>query len=164
MESRHRRGVLHGSPAAQSLAEKDFFEAVAPVLDAFFRFLDREGLVKNGRALAQTALEVRARVVRAAQNPDNLGLAKTFAMSAINAGVDIHDEKSFRAYMLEYNLRARARFAEGSPGAALGALRSGNDLLRGQLPPTNRYDPCHCGSGKKYKFCCERAGQERTRF
>ena len=22
----------------------------------------------------------------------------------------------------------------------------------------DRYDPCPCGSGKKYKFCCERQG------
>ncbi|MEG0885302.1 MAG: SEC-C metal-binding domain-containing protein, partial [Janthinobacterium sp.] len=23
-----------------------------------------------------------------------------------------------------------------------------------ELPKTGRNDPCHCGSGKKYKKCC----------
>lgn len=29
--------------------------------------------------------------------------------------------------------------------------------VRGKYPGTGRYDPCPCGSGEKYKFCCERS-------
>ncbi len=30
-----------------------------------------------------------------------------------------------------------------------------------QTPKPGRYDPCPCNSGKKYKFCCERAARAR---
>ncbi|MGA2496807.1 MAG: SEC-C metal-binding domain-containing protein [Tepidisphaeraceae bacterium] len=44
------------------------------------------------------------------------------------------------------------------------SLREFGDELRRRRPeaPVGRYDPCPCGSGKKFKFCCEalfRAGQ-----
>ena len=26
--------------------------------------------------------------------------------------------------------------------------------IQQRMTPTNVYDPCPCGSGKKYKFCC----------
>ncbi|MBW4080758.1 SEC-C domain-containing protein [Paenibacillus sp. S150] len=29
-----------------------------------------------------------------------------------------------------------------------------NKALLEQLTPENIYDPCPCGSGKKFKFCC----------
>ncbi|GEM_PF-4325627 len=28
-------------------------------------------------------------------------------------------------------------------------------------PPTDPYAPCHCGSGKKYKFCCMKTDREK---
>lgn len=30
-----------------------------------------------------------------------------------------------------------------------------------RTPPTDPYAPCHCGSGKKYKFCCMKADREK---
>ncbi|QDV41055.1 preprotein translocase subunit SecA [Stieleria neptunia] len=32
---------------------------------------------------------------------------------------------------------------------------------KAQAPKPGRYDPCPCNSGKKYKFCCERAARAR---
>ena len=34
--------------------------------------------------------------------------------------------------------------------------QAGNTVLR-EVPKTGRNDPCHCGSGKKYKKCCASA-------
>ena len=37
------------------------------------------------------------------------------------------------------------------------AVEDLSDLKRAlieRLAPANAYDPCPCGSGKKYKFCC----------
>ena len=39
-------------------------------------------------------------------------------------------------------------FTEGRPGVRKPVVRS--------EPKTGRNDPCHCGSGKKYKRCCGR--------
>ena len=30
----------------------------------------------------------------------------------------------------------------------------GLDTVEREAPKTGRNDPCHCGSGKKYKKCC----------
>ena len=33
--------------------------------------------------------------------------------------------------------------------------------MRRAVPRTGRNDPCHCGSGKKYKNCCYDKDRER---
>ena len=35
--------------------------------------------------------------------------------------------------------------------------------MRRSVPRIGRNDPCHCGSGKKYKHCCFEADGERLR-
>ena len=39
----------------------------------------------------------------------------------------------------------------------------GNAPMRRSVPRIGRNDPCHCGSGKKYKHCCFGADGERLR-
>ncbi len=39
----------------------------------------------------------------------------------------------------------------------------GNAPMRRSVPRIGRNDPCHCGSGKKYKHCCFEADRERLR-
>jgi len=36
-------------------------------------------------------------------------------------------------------------------------------VLRSIFPAPGRNDPCHCGSGEKYKRCCMEADQEDCR-
>jgi uncharacterized protein YecA (UPF0149 family) len=36
---------------------------------------------------------------------------------------------------------------------AAAAARAARDAPRRELPKIGRNDPCHCGSGKKYKNC-----------
>jgi hypothetical protein len=36
--------------------------------------------------------------------------------------------------------------------------------IRRAVPKMSRNDPCHCGSGQKYKRCCHEKDQERARF
>ena len=42
-------------------------------------------------------------------------------------------------------------------------LAMGNAPMRRSVPRIGRNDPCHCGSGKKYKHCCFEADQRRLR-
>src|SRR5437870_5160176 len=137
-------------------AGPSFFEAIAPVLSAFFTFLEDQSLLGNGRALAGAVQGLGDEIVTNAEDPSNWGPAKLFLMAALEAGVDIHAEGALEAYMLQYNLRqfARSRFASAAQSASPFAPAQ-EPNQRESRAPADRYDPCPCGSGKKYKFCCQ---------
>src|SRR6266487_977703 len=94
-------------------AGPSFFEAIAPVLSAFFTFLEDQSLLGNGRALAGVVEGLGDEIVTNAEDPGNWGPAKFFLMAALEAGVDIHAEGALEAFMFQYNLQqfARSRFA-----------------------------------------------------
>ena len=134
-------------------AEISFFEAIAPVLSAFFTFLEDQSLLGNGRALAEALKELGDEIVASAEDRGNWGPAKHLVMAAHEAGVDIQDPGAFEAFMQA----ARSSFA--------GAMQSSWPFAAGRGPkqsetrtPVDRYAPCPCGSGKKYKFCCQQKG------
>jgi len=137
-------------------AETSFFEAIEPVLSAFFTFLEDQSLLGNGRALAGAVQGLGDEIVTNAEDPSNWGPAKLFLMAALEAGVDIHAEGALEAYMLQYNLRqfARSRFASAAQSASPFAPAQ-EPNQRESRAPADRYDPCPCGSGKNYKFCCQ---------
>ena len=70
-------------------AEASFFEAIAPVLSAFFTFLEDQSLLGNGRALAETLEDLGDEIVTNAEDRSNWDPAKHFVMAAHEAGVDI---------------------------------------------------------------------------
>jgi len=66
---------------AKVSAEPDHFGAVAPVLAAFLRFLDARGYRDDGEALAAHVEDLEDKIVEAAADPANWGLAKSLVMS-----------------------------------------------------------------------------------
>lgn len=55
------------------------------------------------------------------------------------------------------------------PAPSLPAMRVVDETidpfaLESVFPPTGRNDPCHCGSGEKYKRCHQPVDQEAWRF
>lgn len=136
-------------------ADPVFFEAMGPVLGRFFRFLQDQSMLSGAGRLAKAAEELEDEIATNAENPSNWGPAKQLVMAAHEAGVDLQDPKSLNKFMLRYNeqLVARAR-----PATALPSFRSPPRTLSEASPrlpaPASPYDPCPCGSGKKYKFCC----------
>ena len=44
-----------------------------------------------------------------------------------------------------------------------GLRLSYGDTMRRAVPQTGRNEPCHCGSGRKYKHCCLEKDNERLR-
>src|SRR5881396_1631922 len=50
-------------------AKLSFFEAIAPVLGAFFRFLGDQSLHLKGHALAETVEDIAEDIVRSAEDP-----------------------------------------------------------------------------------------------
>ena len=137
-------------------AETSFFEAIAPVLSAFFTFLEDQSLLGNGRALAKALKDLGDEIVTNAEDRGNWGPAKHFVMAAQEAGVDIQDPGALEAIMLQFNLRAalRSSFASAMPSLWPFAPAQAR-TQRESRTPVNRYAPCPCGSGKKYKFCCQ---------
>ena len=58
-------------------AELAFFQAVAPVLSAFFIFLAEKGLLSDARALAKTVAELDEEIVAASQDATPLGTSQS---------------------------------------------------------------------------------------
>ncbi|WP_182865699.1 SEC-C metal-binding domain-containing protein [Rhodopirellula sp. JC639] len=102
----------------------------------------------------------------------NIGiLPQEKQQSAIDAlaeefGLDDAEFEDFKESMLgPMLLRYKQMF-----GQSKGSSPEGPPLWEPPLHPNTqqqaiekpgRYDPCHCNSGKKYKFCCERADRAR---
>jgi hypothetical protein len=121
-------------------AGESFFRSVAPVLSAFFTYLAERRLLRNASRLARKVARIDKQIVRAASDPRNWGVAKTVAMVAMEAGVDVTDEHEMNAFITSLN-----------PKQAL-ELPSDGELKFEHRAVGN--DPCPCGSGKKYINCC----------
>ncbi len=132
-------------------AERDFFERIPVVVEAFLRWLASEGILSEGEALAERVHGWASEVVAEAENPANWGPAKRFTMGAMSAGVDTTDEKALRKYMLEQTQRALAERAYQAPDQE--PITPPVPIVE-HAPKVGRNDPCPCGSGKKYKKCC----------
>lgn len=90
-------------------AAPSFFEALAPVLGVFFRFLGAQALLPDARALAEAVEGSRDRIMANAADRSHWGPAKHFVMAAQDAGVDIHDSAALGAFMLGFNLQQVTR-------------------------------------------------------
>src|SRR5947207_2223507 len=79
-------------------ADTSFFEAIAPVLSAFFTFLEDQFILGNGRALAEALEGLQNEIVANAKDRSNWSPAKHFVMAAQEAGVDIHEPGALEAF------------------------------------------------------------------
>lgn len=142
-------------------ADPAFFEAIAPVLTAFFNFLGERSLHPKARELAKAAASRHREIVRVSQDRRNWGPAKSMVMAAYDAGVDIQDQKALNAFLVEFNRAQAAAFQAAQSSGPSWFPWSGarpTEQRHAFEAPANRYDPCPCGSGKKYKFCCASNG------
>ncbi len=137
-------------------AELAFFQAVAPVLSAFFDFLTVKNQLSKARELSTAVAELGGEIVAASQDERNWGPAKALIMAAEKAGVDTCDQKALSLFMVEHNLRQLARIqarrAASVPPPPSPAAPA-RPVCQSQ-PKPGRNDPCPCGSGKKFKKCC----------
>lgn len=118
-------------------AGKEFYEAVEPVLTAFFKFLQHEGLISNSKPLISKLKTVAPQMIDIANNPHNCGPAKQMMMGAVKAGIDPTDQQALNQYIMTYNQQQVAS----------------NHIIR-TVTKIGRNELCPCGSGKKYKKCC----------
>lgn len=119
-------------------AGESFFKSIAPVLSRFFIFLEENGFLKNGKTLAKTVSGIERKIVANGADPKHWGMGKSIAMQAEARGFDIGKEDDRAAFMASYNAEQAFRNAQ-SPV---------------ERTKVGRNEPCPCGSGKKYKKCC----------
>jgi uncharacterized protein YchJ len=129
-------------------ADESYYRSIASVLSAFFAFVGEKNLLKNTSQLTRKVKEIDRQIVRNARDPRNWGIAKSFAMAAKDAGVDITNEAEMQKFIALYNLQQLATLKrdKGKTGSKIKSKKS----------KIGRNDPCPCGSGKKYKKCCDR--------
>jgi len=125
-------------------ADESYYESIAPVLSAFFIFLGEKNLLKNTSQLIRSVKKIDKQIIKNARDPRNWGMAKSFAMAAKDAGVDITNEREMKKFMALYNLQQFAKLKTDDISRSKSKVKIG------------RNDPCPCGSGKKYKKCCGR--------
>jgi hypothetical protein len=121
------------------VADKNFFNAVEPVLKAFMEFCGERGYVSDGKGIARRLQGITKSVIVNSDNPAGWGIGKTLLKGAESTGVDVSDRNKLDAYIDNYNADKRL---------------SGGGISQVKKEKPGRNDPCHCGSGKKYKICC----------
>ncbi len=133
---------------AKDTAEDSFFQSIGPVLSAFFGFLASAELLNGADRLAARAGKISRAIAKNARDPRRWGMAKSLAMKALEAGVDLTDERQVNAFFAAYSAHM---------GWALPAAEPSEPARPAQSKPkVGRNEPCPCGSGKKYKHCCGR--------
>ncbi len=132
-------------------AEEPYYRAIAPVLSSYFTFLAETGRLRQGARLARAVTAMDRKIVQHAADPRYWGMAKSFTMGALKAGVDPTNEKEMQAYMLRYNQRLL-----NLPGPEPLLPLLPRPVLPARVTKIGRNEPCPCGSGKKYKKCCGR--------
>ncbi len=154
-------------------AQRDYYERLAPAVTLFLEFLEAKGVLRGTAKMRQAVGQWRDEIVRRGMDPKNWGPAKTFAMAAMEAGVDLTDEKAMRRFMAVYNAKLMEKHrAGGGTGErtmrqaerliGLGEYQGEDDYhnepvaapIRNSGAKVGRNDPCPCGSGKKFKKCC----------
>jgi len=148
-------------------ADESYFKSIAPVLSAFFAFVEETGVLRNGSNLAERVIELEGQITENASDPERWGPAKSFVMTAKAAGVDITNETEMRNFLPIYNLTRLAvregidltdekAFEKFLMGKMRNAGLDSSSAQQSKRKKIGRNDPCPCGSGKKYKKCCGR--------
>jgi len=83
-----------------------FFEALDPVLGLFFRFLEENRFLAQGRSLAHAVENVNLAIIVNSENPVRWGPAKSFVMAAREAGIDVRNPEALVAWCDQMNQRA----------------------------------------------------------
>lgn len=125
------------------VADESCFRSIAPVLVAFFDFLGEKKILKDAQQLKRVVEKIGKQIIKNAKDPKNWGIGKSLSMDMKEAGVDITNEQEIADFITVYNQKMLSE-QKNKPSRT----------SRTEKQKIRRNDPCHCGSGKKYKKCC----------
>lgn len=130
-------------------AEESYYRSIAPVLSAFFKFLEEKVLLKNASRLVKKVKKLNKQIIKNASDQRRWGMAKSMLMAAVKAGVDIENHNELSKFMYSHSLEQLETLKNEDE------IKSIPDFTP-KIGKIGRNDPCPCGSGKKYKKCCGR--------
>ena len=124
----------HVKPAAAPKAE-----AAKPAAPARVK----SPLEKTDDELAAELDAISPQILAQAKEPQMRALIINIYRQMLVDGVDINDDKEVKKWM-----RKHPEVLQGGQTVKVATVRH-------EGPKVGRNDPCPCGSGKKYKKCCE---------
>lgn len=138
------------------MAEPDDAVDIVAEFNAFFRFIHREYSIAGAEKLADKLDNKAARrLAKALGNDSNFGMAKSFASLGSAAGYDMTSPEGLNQFMMAYNSGlAQPQVDSGEGVLAEDEKVEYTSTIRRETARLGRNDPCHCGSGRKYKKCC----------
>jgi len=83
--------------------DPEYFRCIAPVLSAFFTYLDDQHLQPHAGAMAHAVQNLHEQIMEGAVDPKRWCFAKRLAMAARADGVDVTDAAAFHTYLVECN-------------------------------------------------------------
>lgn len=125
-------------------ADESYYNAISPVLIAFFNFLEEEKIIKKSAEFTKLLTNIAHKIVASSENPENWGMAKSFFAMGKKSGLDMQTEEGVNAFVAIYNQRLLEKVTNTKT----------NTIPIVKTQSVGRNEPCPCGSGKKYKKCC----------
>jgi hypothetical protein len=86
-------------------AKIEDFEEAGVVLRLFFAFLDEKKYLKDAGRLQKEMQKIAPKMVANAKDPHNWGMAKSFAMDALDADIDMGDVDAMNDFMANYSAK-----------------------------------------------------------
>ncbi len=117
--------------------------AKAPAKAAAAPAKDKPASEKTDDELAAELNAMSPEILAQAKDPQMRSLIIGIYRKMLVAGVDIHDDKEVKKWMQKH-----PEVLQGGDVVQVATVRR-------ESPKVGRNDPCPCGSGKKYKKCCE---------
>jgi len=85
-------------------AEESYYRSIAPVLSAFFEFLEEKVLLRNTSILKKKVKKLNKQIIKNAFDPRRWGTAKSMLMAAVKAGVDLANQNDLNKFICSYSL------------------------------------------------------------
>ena len=96
---------------------------------------------KTDEELAEEINNISPEILSQAKNPEMRKLVINIYRQMLVEGVDVKNEKEVKKWLKKH------------PEVAAGGDVQKVETVKRAEPKVGRNDPCHCGSGKKYKKC-----------
>jgi len=132
-------------PAAKSEPVQNPAPAPARPVQAAAK-VEKPHAQKTDDELAEELNKISPEILSQAKNPEMRKLVISIYRKMLVEGVDVNNEKEVKKWLKKH------------PEVAAGGDVQKVETVKRAEPKVGRNDPCHCGSGKKYKKCCG-AGQ-----
>jgi hypothetical protein len=142
-----KKGAAHAAPAAVKPAPATKAEAPKAAAPAAAKpaapAKTKAHSEKTDDELAAELDAISPQILAQAKEPQMRALIINIYRQMLVAGVDINDDKEVKKWMKKH------------PEVLQGGQTIKVATVRHEGPKVGRNDPCPCGSGKKFKKCCE---------